>query len=106
MSVIHALYDPCERFFFHLCKEVPGPAQPFVGYILLAIGVMLYIWSMVLLGRWAESKGQRYWVGVWLGILTGPLVGALFIAYLNDAPTAPSRASKGRARSRKRASAA
>ncbi len=102
MSIIHHLYDPCERFFFHLLAHVPVWLKPYFGYLMMLLGVILYVYSLYLLGKWCESKGQRFWVGVWLGLLTGPVIGAIFIGYLNESSAKPVKAKPRAVRPRKK----
>lgn len=89
--------DPVEAYFFGLYDKAPGALRPYVPYALLALALLLYIWMLIAMGRWSLSKGQRFWYGVSLGVVTGPLFAILFLAFLNDAPARPGgRKAQGR----------
>lgn len=78
--------DAAEKYFFGLYERVPGGLHPYIPAALIVLGVLLYAWMLILMGRWAVSKGQRFWLGVWLGLINGPVLGGIFIALINDAP--------------------
>jgi hypothetical protein len=84
-------YNQTEAMFFHMYSQVPHAEQPFVPPTLLVIGASLYLWALVLLGRWAEAKGQRFWVGFMLGVVNTPLLGSLFVAFLREGEPRKSR---------------
>ncbi|MDR3710718.1 MAG: hypothetical protein P4L33_20660 [Capsulimonadaceae bacterium] len=102
MHAISQYIDPIQNYFFSLYSRVPQNYQPYVSPVLIVVGILLYIWALVLLGRWCENKGQRFWLGVWLGILTGPLVGAIFVAYIHDGAKSTPKRSRSRGTRRKR----
>ena len=101
VQFIKQSFDPIQNAFFSLFARIPQPLQPYVPTLLIVAGVLLYLWALNLLGRWAQSKGQRFWLGVSLGLITGPVLGALFIAFLNDAAKTPSKTTRRR-RTRRR----
>lgn len=101
MTFVHLLYDPCERFFFHLFAKMPPAIQPYAGDLFLLLFILLYVWAIYLMGRCAEKKGQRFWLGVWIGILATPFAGSVLLAYLNEAPV---KIAKPKPRKRSKAS--
>lgn len=84
MDALHHLARHWRHVIYHslLAVGVPESSLPDVVMVILGLILAAYLALSALIGRRSAEKGQSFWFGFLLALVTTPLIAAPFVALL------------------------